>query len=316
MECTHSKLYISIHIECTYSKLYRETKAVAMALSKIVLVMCTLLLDISESRELVVVSTYPDSGNFSYIELVCGYNNELYNVSQSGVIGATFQLNGTDINEEIDSVETVTDANSTVLFLLTQEKEGFFTCSRNGSLSINSIGLAGNSIVYDVTPQKLISTFTAQPSTNYSGKSKIHEVDLSDTNSSVSTVLVCDIQPGALRQRYTVEWKQIQHNDTSNIINNDTFNLTLSINSSVNGSQYQCEVTIDHDGEGVNLTYEGRIIIIVLNTSGMHNETLHCMSFTPLCIFFSYRGDSQMVFFKYSCNTIYYTNNTSDGVCV
>ena len=65
-------------------------------------------------------------------------------MSQSGVIGASFQLNGTDIEEEIDSVETVADANSTVRFLLTQENEGFFTCSLNGLLSNNSIALAGS----------------------------------------------------------------------------------------------------------------------------------------------------------------------------
>ena len=98
------------------------------------------------SGELEIVSTYPDSHNFSYIELVCVDDSEPSNVSQSGVIGASFQLNGTDIEEEIDSVETVADANSTnstIRFLLTQEKEGFFTCSLNGSSSNNSIGLAG-----------------------------------------------------------------------------------------------------------------------------------------------------------------------------
>ena len=109
----------------------------------LVISICSLAVAISESRELVVVSTYPHSDNFSYIELVCTYESELYNESQSGVVGASFQLNGTDIEEEIDSVETLTDANSTVRFLLTQQNEGFFTCSQNGSLSINSVGLAG-----------------------------------------------------------------------------------------------------------------------------------------------------------------------------
>ena len=113
-----------------------------MVLASIVLAMCALAVTITESKELVVVSIYPDSDNFSYIGLVCVYDSELYNVSQSGVTGASFQLNGTEIEEEIESVESLTD--NTVRFLLTQEKEGFFTCSRNGLLSNNSIGLAGN----------------------------------------------------------------------------------------------------------------------------------------------------------------------------
>ena len=114
-----------------------------MGPASIVLVLCALAVAITESRELVaiVVSTYPESDNFSYIELVCVYDSELYNESQSG---ASFQLNGTDIEKEIDTVEAVTDANRTVRFLLTQEKEGFFTCSLNGSHSNNSIGLAGS----------------------------------------------------------------------------------------------------------------------------------------------------------------------------
>ena len=115
-----------------------------------------------------------------------------------------------------------------------------------------------NTVVHSI----VILNFTAQPSTNYSGVLQIHDVQLLDADSIVSTVLECDIQPGALRQSYSVLWKQLQHNETSHIINDNGFNLTLSVNYSVDGSQYQCEVTIDHDGEGVSMTYEGRTIII------------------------------------------------------
>ena len=54
--------------------------------------------------------------------------------------GARFELNGTDTGDE-EIMETLD--NGTVRLLLTQEKEGFFTCSNNGSVSNNSIGLAG-----------------------------------------------------------------------------------------------------------------------------------------------------------------------------
>ena len=117
--------------------------------------------------------------------------------------------------------------------------------------------------------------FIAQPSTNYSGQFQIKKVELSDESSIVSTELECDIQPGALRERYSVQWKIIQLNGPSHISNDDSFTLTLSIDSRVNGSQYQCEVTIDHNGEGVNMTYEGRIAIIVTTGTVWYNTTIY-----------------------------------------
>ena len=99
---------------------------------------------VAESGEVVILATYPDSDNFSSIRLSCVY--DMSSGPQSEGIGAKFQLNGTDIKEEIDEVEDFTDINGTVHFVLTQEKEGFFTCSLNGSLSINSIGLAGTCV--------------------------------------------------------------------------------------------------------------------------------------------------------------------------
>ena len=102
---------------------------------------CLAPLVVTESGEVVILATYPDSDNFSSIQLSCVY--DMSSGPQSEGIGAKFQLNGTDIKEEIDEV---TDINGTVHFVLTPEKEGFFTCSLNGSLSINSIGLAGTCV--------------------------------------------------------------------------------------------------------------------------------------------------------------------------
>ena len=110
--------------------------------------------------------------------------------------------------------------------------------------------------------------FTAQPSTNYSGISLEHPVELPDDDSTVSTVLQCDIQPGALRQRYSVQWKSTYQNIT-NIIDSgpDKFNLTLMVSSSLDGFKYQCQVTIDHDGRRLTITYEGREILLVISIS-------------------------------------------------
>ena len=110
-----------------------------------VLAIAPLVVAESGDLELLILATYPDSHNFSYIELSCVY--DMPSGPQSEGIEAKFQLNGTDIKEEIDEVEYFTDSNGTVRFVFTQEKEGCFTCSVNGSFSNNSIGLAGTYIL-------------------------------------------------------------------------------------------------------------------------------------------------------------------------
>ena len=80
-------------------------------------------------------------------------------------------------------------------------------------------------------------------------------VELSDSDSTVSTVLECDIKPGALTQRYSVQWFQVSPIHTGSI--SSMFNLTLSVNSSFDGNVYQCGVTVDHDGHH-SVTYTGK----------------------------------------------------------
>ena len=91
----------------------------------------------AESGQLIVRHAYPETDtNFTYIELTCLYEDP---ESRILAVGADFQLNGTDVEEELN----VTDiGDGTIRFILTPENEGFFTCSLNGSLSNNSIGLA------------------------------------------------------------------------------------------------------------------------------------------------------------------------------
>ena len=101
---------------------------------------------------------------------------------------------------------------------------------------------------------------TAQPSTDYSGQSVTHRVELPDDDSSVSTELQCDIQPGALRQSYSVQWIQV-FNTSHIIITEGMFNLMLTVNSSTNGSLYRCCVNITHnDANGITSIYKGRLI--------------------------------------------------------
>ena len=85
------------------------------------------------SAQLRTAHSYPLDGNFSYVTLAC----------LDGALpaqGAKFQLNTTDIKETIHDVSH--DGNDTISFLFTQDQEGEFTCSRNGTVS-NGIALAG-----------------------------------------------------------------------------------------------------------------------------------------------------------------------------
>ena len=113
---------------------------------------------------------------------------------------------------------------------------------------------------------------TAQPSTDYSGQSVTHEVELPDDDSSVSTELQCDIQPGAMRQRYSVLWI---HTFNSSDIVGDMFNLTLTVSSSTSGSLYQCYVTINHNGSGLTSIYKGRLVVVI-TTEGNDKLTTMC----------------------------------------
>ena len=111
-----------------------------------------------------------------------------------------------------------------------------------------------------------------------------HRVELPDDDSSVSTELQCDIQPGALRQRYSVQWIPFFiFSNSTDIYMGDMFNLTLTVSSSTNGSLYQCYVTITHnDANGITSIYKGRFIwVITTYTEG--NDQLTTLSFTVAC---------------------------------
>ena len=115
----------------------------------------------------------------------------------------------------------------------------------------------------------IIYSFTAQPSSDYSGLSRSHQVDLPDADSVVATELQCDIQPGALRQKYSIRWRQLLHDSYVLIAEERSFSLTLNVNYSLNGLQYQCKVTIDHDGS-ITQDYDGvmtALIVVITGTS-------------------------------------------------
>ena len=110
----------------------------------------------------------------------------------------------------------------------------------------------------------------------------LHIVELSDSDSTVSTLLECDIKPGALIQRYSVQWFQISPMYNESI--GSMFNLSLSVNSSSDGNIYQCEVTVDHDGN-YSATYIGRRFILGIRG---YNYNFVCIIATSIILqFFS-----------------------------
>ena len=108
----------------------------------------------------------------------------------------------------------------------------------------------------------------------------IHEVELPDDDSIVSTELQCAIQPGAMRQRYSVQWVKVFNTFHINITGG-MFNLILSVSSSTNGSLYRCYVTINHnDANGLTSIYKGRLIKVI-TTKG--NDQLTTLSLQLYC---------------------------------
>ena len=86
---------------------------------------------------------------------------------------------------------------------------------------------------------------------------------LPSADSEVPTELQCDIQPGALAQRYSVQWRRRSQNGNYIDVYAELFNITLNVNSGLNGSQYQCEVTINHDGS-LNRTYYSGVVTLLV----------------------------------------------------
>ena len=86
-------------------------------------------------------------------------------------------------------------------------------------------------------------------------------INLPDAESTVSTLLECDIQPGALAQSYSVQWFRVIQNVSIVHEGEMRFELTLNVTISLNRSQHMCVVTVNHDGN-ISRSYSGAIITI------------------------------------------------------
>ena len=95
---------------------------------------------------------------------------------------------------------------------------------------------------------------------SYDGRTEDRYIVLPDQTRSREIELSCAIRPGALRDRYSVQWIQANPNI---IIDTNQFELLQSINAS-SQLQYNCEVTIQHS-TAVERVYNGPRINIQTN---------------------------------------------------
>ena len=82
--------------------------------------------------------------------------------------------------------------------------------------------------------------------------------------------LHCDIEPGVLVQRYSVQWFRQFQNRRFVYDGEEQFELILNVSSTLNQSKHLCIVTVNHDGT-LNQTYPGGIITIQI-TGYLHTS--------------------------------------------
>lgn len=104
-------------------------------------------------------------------------------------------------------------------------------------------------------------------------------------NGTNSTQLKCDIRPGVVRERYSIEWNRINPGGGFTKINEgidpQNFSLTLPVDISSNSTVYMCTVDINHDGNGDSTPYDGAKI--TLRTAGKCVCVCTIISY-PVCI--------------------------------
>lgn len=88
---------------------------------------------------------------------------------------------------------------------------------------------------------------------------------LVSVNDTVIT-LTCDIQPGAVAERYEIVWFRLNFDGgfrrISEGISQETFSLTLQLDLINSNENYRCTVYIDHDGVSTITAYDGANIAL------------------------------------------------------
>ena len=100
---------------------------------------------------------------------------------------------------------------------------------------------------------------------------------LNSVTGSIEHELSCKIQPGALEEKYHVEWIELKlYTNFSLSLNASTFNMTLNVTAALNGAEYQCRVTIDHNGTEIEV-YNGGIFkfVVEIQNGQLLRKSLH-----------------------------------------
>ena len=113
----------------------------------------------------------------------------------------------------------------------------------------------------------IIISYTAKPAIVSEGSRRFYTVFLESVAAHSTTELECGIKPGVLRQRYSVAWYQIYPTRKHLARVNEEFSLTIDVTVAANGSRYQCEVTINHNGSLLR-TYTSSYISLSVHVLG------------------------------------------------
>ena len=106
---------------------------------------------------------------------------------------------------------------------------------------------------------KLLLFFLISASPAYNAQTRNRYVVFPTAESSRDIQLHCDIRPGALGSRYSVEWL-----GNSASLSYQTFDISVSLRPFLSTQQYLCKVTIKHrnDTESSSKVYNGPLIML------------------------------------------------------
>ena len=155
--------------------------------------------------------SYPDPGNFSYVNLTC--TNDAGDALHDREV--LFSGDGKNITSRVLVVER---GNSFVVFTFTPQQDGSYICESEGRKS-TPVSLAGNHSTMCTNGKVFFSI--ASPVIH--GSEKVHwYIPLSAANSYPEINLSCPIKPGAMEDRYMFQWRVMLNSSTGeSVVLND-----------------------------------------------------------------------------------------------
>ena len=206
---------------------------------------CALLAAIDPSvTALGLKVSYPDPGNFSYVNLTC--TNDAGDALHDREV--LFSGDGKNITSR------VLVGNSFVVFTFTPQQDGSYICESEGRKS-TPVSLAGIILALCAPMARFSFLFIASPVINVS--EKVHwYIPLSAANSYPEINLSCPIKPGAMEDRYMFQWRVNSSTGESVVLNDVTHIISINVSGP---AYYQCTATVAHSA-GHTCSYDGPLI--------------------------------------------------------